>query len=226
MGEEKNGAKGTVDNGTAQSIDVGTKNGTKNGNNNGQDDKAQNSGSSVIDTGLSTEQVNKMIAKEKENARVAAYKELGIDPGDKKAVDMVKALIDSQKTDDQKIAEKKLEEAAKAREAEDRILKAEIKAEAMVVGIKREFVDDMVTLVMSKMAADSSVKTLLSEYKKKYPTWFEDSTKDVGNVGKRGTGSAIKGQSGSKKSGDDNKGMGQRLAARRKVSVPKKSFWG
>lgn len=176
-------------------------------------------------------QVNRMMTREKNQGRAAVYKELGIDPNDAKAVAMVKALVASQKTDEQKVAEQKAESDAKAREAEERVAKAEIKAEAMVLGIKREFVEDMVALVMSKKADDSDIKTLLGEYKKKYPTWFDgndddNDDKSKGKVGQKGTGSSIKSNNGGKK---DNKtggeSMGQRLAARRKASTPKKLFW-
>lgn len=184
------------------------------------------------------DQVSRMMTKEKRQGMAAVYKELGIDPKDTKAVAMVKALVASQKTDEQKAAEQQAENDAKAREAEERVAKAEIKAEAMVLGIKREFVEDMVALVMSKKTDDSNIKTLLGEYKKKYPTWFEDGSDEddddgkskggKGKTGQRGTGSSIKGDNSGKKgnkAGDNNQSMGQRLAARRKASTPKRSFW-
>lgn len=185
------------------------------------------------------DQVSRMMTREKRQGMAAVYKELGIDPKDTKAVAMVKALIASQKTDEQKAAEQQAENDAKAREAEERAVKAEIKAEAMVQGIKREFVDDMVALVMSKKTDDSDVKTLIGEYKKKYPAWFEDGSDDddddgkagkgaKGKTGQRGTGSSIKGDSGGKKGGKagEPQSMGQRLAAQRRALAPKKSFWG
>lgn len=185
------------------------------------------------------DQVSRMMTREKRQGMAAVYKELGIDPKDTKAVAMVKALIASQKTDEQKAAEKQAEDAAKAKEADERVAKAEIKAEAMVLGIKREFVEDMVALVMSKKTEDSDIKTLLGEYKKKYPAWFEDGSEEddddgkagkgaKGKTGQRGTGSSIKGDNGGKKNNKagDNQSMGQRLAARRKASAPKKSYWG
>ena len=183
------------------------------------------------------DQVSRMMTREKRQGMAAVYKELGIDPKDTKAVAMVKALIASQKTDEQKAAEKQAEDAAKAREADERVAKAEIKAEAMVQGIKREFVEDMVALVMSKKTDDSDIKTLIGEYKKKYPAWFEDGSDDdddgkagkgaKGKTGQRGTGSSIKGDSGGKKGGKagELQSMGQRLAAQRRASAPKKSFW-
>lgn len=209
--------------------DQDTEVGTGKGGSDGDD-----AGSGKKEKTFTQDQVSRMMTREKRQGMAAVYKELGIDPKDTKAVAMVKAMIASQKSDEQKAAEQKAEDDAKAREADERVAKAEIKAEAMVLGIKREFVDDMVALVMAKRTEDSDIKTLLGEYKKKYPMWFEDGSGEddddkagKGKVGKRGTGSAIKGDSGGKKNNKAGEGqsMGQRLAARRKASVPKKSYW-
>ena len=80
------------------------------------------------------EQVNEMIASEKKQGKTAALKELGIDPNDTKMVAMMKAFIESQKTDEQKEVETQLAEAAKLAEANQRVLIAEAKAEAMQLG--------------------------------------------------------------------------------------------
>lgn len=229
--ENTNGAEGIVEENEDienQSNQGGT--GSNDSNNASGDDSTD---SSKKEKTFTQSQVSRMMTKEKRQGVASVYKELGIDPKDTKAINMVKALIASQKSDEQKAAEKQAEENAKALEAEERVLKAEIKAESMVLGIKREFVEDMVALVMSKKTDDSDIKTLLGEYKKKYHTWFEDSSDgdDSDNkkkAGQRGTGSSIKGDNGGKKGnkdGDNNQSMGQRLAARRKAAVPKKSFW-
>lgn len=171
-------------------------------------------------------QVSRMMAKEKRQGAASVYRELGIDPRDAKAVAMVKALIASQKTDDQKEAEKRAAEDEKERETERRVLVAETKAEAMVLGIKREFVDDMVALVMSKLTEDSDVKTLLGEYKKKYPAWFNDADGDDDAAGKRGTGTSIKSESFGKSGSNRDSGIGARLAAQRKAVSSKRTYWG
>lgn len=233
----KENTKGAV-NTEEENEDVDDQNNQGGAGNNGGGAGGDNGDGGKKEKTFTQGQVSQMMTREKNQGRAAVYKELGIDPKDTKAVAMVKALIASQKTDEQKAAEQQAENDAKARETEERVAKAEIKAEAMVLGIKREFVDDMVALVMSKKTDDSDIKTLLGEYKKKYPTWFEDSSEEddddgkagkgkKGKTGQRGTGSSIKGDNGGKK-GDkagDNQSMGQRLAARRKASAPKKSFW-
>ena len=179
------------------------------------------------------DQVTKMMTREKNQGRNAAYKELGIDPKDKKMVNMFKAFIESQKTDDQKAAEKESENQTKINEAEQRALVAEAKAEAMMLGVKSQYVDDVVTLALSKMTDDSDLKTIIGEFKTKYQVWFGESeeddkdSKDSGKdkTGKKGTGSTVKSDK-DKKGKEEEKGIGARLAAQRKSSNKKSSYWG
>lgn len=178
------------------------------------------------------DQVNRMMTREKNQGRNAALKELGIDPKDTKAIAMVKALIDSQKTDEQKAAEKESENQTKMNEAEQRAQVAEAKAEAMMLGVKTQYVDDVVTLALAKMTEDSDLKTIIGEFKTKYPVWFGESSdeddknkdKGKGKTGQRGTGSSVKNSDKEKKG--EEKGLGARLAAQRKSGGKKSSYWG
>ena len=198
----------------------------KSGKDKGGDDKGK-SGKT-----FTQEQVNKMMTREKNQGRNAALRELGIDPKDSKAIAMVKALIDSQKTDEQKAAEKDTENQTKMNEAEQRAQIAEAKAEAMMLGVKTQYVDDVVTLALAKMTEDSDLKTIIGEFKTKYPVWFgesEDDDKDgkdngKGKTGQKGTGSSIKASKEDK--GKEEKSLGARLAAQRRGTGKKFSYWG
>lgn len=176
------------------------------------------------------EQVNKMMTREKNQGRNAALRELGIDPKDSKMVEMVKALIDSQKTDEQKAAEKDAENQTRINEAEQRVQVAEAKAEAMMLGVKTQYVEDVVTLALAKMTEDSDLKTIIGEFKTKYPAWFGESEEDSkGNkeeskTGQKGTGSSVKISKGEK--GKEGKSLGARLAAQRRGTGKKSSYWG
>lgn len=175
-------------------------------------------------------QVNKMMTREKNQGRNAVYKELGIDPKDTKTVSMFKAFVESQKTDEQKAVEKESEDQAKLNEAEQRALFAEAKAEAMMLGVKSQYVDDVVTLALAKMTEDSDLKTIIGEFKTKYSVWFGESDDDEKDnkgkekTGQKGTGSSIKTSEKGKK-GEESKGLGARLAAQRKTSNKKSSYW-
>ena len=181
------------------------------------------------------DQVTKMMTREKNQGRNAAYKELGIDPKDTKMVNMFKAFIESQKTDDQKAAEKESENQTKLNEAEQRAIVAEAKAEAMMLGVKPQHVDDIVTLALAKVTEDSDLKTIIGEFKTKYPVWFGESEEDKNDnkaknkngkekVGQKGTGSSVKSEKG--KEDKETKGLGARLAAQRKTGNKKSSYWG
>lgn len=200
----------------------------KSGKDKGGDDKGGKSGKT-----FTQEQVNKMMTREKNQGRSAALKELGIDPKDSKMVAMVKALIESQKTDEQKAAEKDAENQTKMNEAEQRAQIAEAKAEAMMLGVKTQYVDDVVTLALAKMTEDSDLKTIIGEFKTKYPVWFGESEDDdkggkdkgKGKTGQKGTGSSVKTSKEDKGKGEE-KGLGARLAAQRRGTGKKSSYWG
>lgn len=200
----------------------------KSGKDKGGDDKGGKSGKT-----FTQEQVNKMMTREKNQGRSAALKELGIDPKDSKMVAMVKALIASQKTDEQKAAEKDAENQTKMNEAEQRAQVAEAKAEAMMLGVKTQYVDDVVTLALAKMTEDSDLKTIIGEFKTKYPVWFGESEDDdkggkdkgKGKTGQKGTGSSVKTSKEDKGKGEE-KSLGARLAAQRRGTGKKSSYWG
>ena len=195
----------------------------KSGKDEGGDDKGK-SGKT-----FTQEQVSRMMTREKNQGRSAALKELGIDPKDSKMVAMVKALIESQKTDEQKAAEKDAENQTKMNEAEQRAQIAEAKAEAMMLGVKTQYVDDVVTLSLAKMTEDSDLKTIIGEFKTKYPVWFgesdDDKDKNKGKTGQKGTGSSVKTSKEDKGKGEE-KGLGARLAAQRRGTGKKSSYWG
>lgn len=178
------------------------------------------------------DQVSRMMTREKNQGRNAVYKELGIDPKDTKMVNMFKAFVASQKSDEQKAEEQEAESQSKVAEAERRAQIAEAKAEAMMLGVKPQYADDAVTLVLSKTSDDVDVKTVLSELKTKYPVWFgvasensEDDKDGKKKVGQKGTGASVKSEN-KNRSSDGTKGIGARLAAQRKSGTKKSSYWG
>lgn len=171
------------------------------------------------------DEVTRMMTREKKQGRNAVLRELGIDPKDTKTISLLQSVMKSksgsQPEDDGRMAE-----------LEHRTLVAEAKAEAMQQGAQGEYVDDIVTLALSKAEEDSDVSTLVGEVKTKYPVWFgkqpedDDDKKGTGanKVGTKGTGSSVKSKAASKK---EEQNIGARLAAQRKArNTGKKSFWG
>lgn len=192
---------------------------------NGEENDALDSGKSGNnDSGkertFTQEEVNRMMAKEKRQGKSSVYKELGIDPNDKKSLAMIRALIDSQKDDE-------TDEATNSEidEANHRAMVAEAKAEAMMIGILPKYVEDAVSLALPKVTEEKDLKSVMRELKAKYPIWVKVDDSDPNNKGKSGTGSSL-GNSGSKGGDDKSKGIGARLAASRKANKSKKSYWG
>lgn len=170
------------------------------------------------------EQVNRIMSKEKKQGRNSILKELGINPNDEKALDNLKTLIGSQKTNEEKALEKEIANQTALQEAERRVMIAESKVEAVKEGIKSQFVDDAITLAIAKSEnGEVDIKSVLAEFKVKYPMWFEDSNSDENpKAGQKGTGSSI----GADKKNNNSQGIGKRLAAQRKTrNDVKKTYW-
>lgn len=202
--------------------------GANNDNNNGGAG-TDNSGNGSGEKTFTQAEVNKMMAKEKHQGVNSVYNELGIKPGDKKALAAVKEYLASQKSEEQKALEAEAAKAQEVADAEQRATMAEAKAEAMMLGVQSQFVDDAVTLALAKVAAEdgTDIKTALGELKTKYPVWFgttgEEDKDDKSKVGQKGTGSSVK--SSDKDKGNDGKSLGARLAAKKK-GTGKSTYWG
>ena len=172
-------------------------------------------------------QVSAMMAKEKKQGKAAAYAELGIDPTDTKTISMFKAFMEAQKTDEQKAAEQASKQAALVADAERRAMMAEAKAEALQAGVKSDYVDDCITVAISKVNDSTTLADALKELKTKYPIWFGSDDSANGTTGQKGTGTSIS-KMGSTAGGANNKGgLAAKLAAAKKSNSTdkKSSFW-
>lgn len=216
--EDGDGAEG-VDNGQNTDNHDDDNNGTNASNT--DDSKDKNKGGKLF----TQKEVNRFTAREKEQGRNSVYKALGLDPKDKKTIEAVKSFIESQKTEEQKNAEREAENNTKLLELEQRAMLAEAKAEVMALGVKGQFVDDAVTLALAKVNDDNDLKTVISSFKDKYPIWFKPSEDDKGSVGQRGTGSSIN-NSKETNDGKHKNGLGARLATQRRGNHKKSSYWG
>lgn len=198
---------------------------------------------------FSQAQVNHMMANEKKQGRAAAFNEMGINPNDPNAMQMMnmfKAFVSSMKTDEQKAQEQTVAQQIALAESQSKLQRAELKAEALQLGANPEFVDDIVTIAVSKMDDKTDAKTVIGELKTKYSIWFTPASEDNnddgkgkgqkqqnnnqqqnnnGGTGQNGTGTSV--GNGGKKAGTDKgtTGLGARLAAQRNQATQKKSFW-
>lgn len=172
---------------------------------------------------FSQEDVNSMMAKEKRQGRSSVFNELGIDPNDADTINLVKQLVSARTSTEQVEAANDAE--ARILEAEQRAVVAEMKAEVMTMGAGPQYVDDVVTLALSRLDADENadLKTVIGEIKSKYPALFSLGSSQGGS-GDTGTGSPAPESKGKKDEGGEV-GLGRRLAMSRRNAAPKKSFW-
>lgn len=172
-------------------------------------------------------QVTRMMAREKRQGREAALREIGIDPKDNEAVNAVKEYLESLKTPEQQVAERAVAENNELQQAKQRAMLAEARAEAMMSGIKPQYVEDAVTLALTKgHDEDGELKTVFAEFKDKYKMWFEETEEEKqekANAGHRGTGTPV---SVTGKNGAKVESLGERLAKQKQAQRANKgSFW-
>ncbi len=206
-----------------------TKAGNDAGGDSGTDSGAGDSSSSSSNEKMFTQsQVSKMMSNEKHQGKNAALRALGIDPNNKELVNSVKSFVASQKSDEDK-----------NNEMLQQLATANALVEVMKAGVKPQYADDAVALAMSKSSrTGSSIEEAMSEYKQKYPEWFApetDSSSESAGKGEKkdeeegkakfnGTGSTPP-ASGKKQTDNKQEGIGKRLAASRKKSTRKSSYW-
>ena len=227
-GDDTNNGNGDNGNGGAQNEHG---NGSSDGNQNSSG--AGNGDGSDGGKTFTQDDVNRMMTREKKQGRNSVYNELGIDPSDTDSIELIKSIMSAKKQnvtggDDASTASRANDE--KVAELEHRAKVAEAKAEAMMLGVKPQFVDDVVTLAAAHLAEQgdgAEFKSVIGELKSKYPLWFGEDDDDKNEAGKSGTGSSINPDSGSNGSKKDE-GIGKRLAAQRKPSGNGKkfSYWG
>lgn len=188
-------------------------------------------------------QVNHMMSTEKKQGKEAALRELGIDPNDAATINMIKTFLAAQKTPEQQHQEQLNAQQIKNAELERKAMVAEAKAEALMLGADPQFIDDIVTLAVSKVTDSNDMKSVLTEMKTKYTVWFgsqqngaqgqnnqgnqNNQRQQQNQTGQNGTGSAITNQSGSG-DGKPKDSLGAQLAASRKNygGHKKTSYWG
>lgn len=169
------------------------------------------------------EDVSRMMAREKQQGRNAAFNELGIDPSDTNTMSLIKTILEAQKQQqDPPVAP-----SQKLLEAQHRADIAEAKAEAMMLGASPQYVDDIVTLATAKLdvAGETDFKSVLESLKTKYPVWFGVKDDDSNKPGHKGTGSSLPSYSGNNKNGSGEMSLGQRLAAAKHPKKSAKSYW-
>ena len=190
------------------------------------DSGSTDTGSGKKEKVFTQEEVNKMMAREKKQGRMALLKELGYKDEEtaKSASKSYNAWLEAQKSDEEKRKDSEEKNNEAIREAQAKAEISEAKAEALLLGCEPKYVDDVIALAVAKKTEDGDFKTIIGDLKKKYPVWFDKSSDDDDSKedekkkeGQKGTGGSVsKSKSKSGKNGDE-KSLGARLAAARRA---------
>lgn len=183
-------------------------------NNSGSDEKKneENNQNKSDEKMFTQEQVNNMMAKEKHEGKRSVLSALGFKTEEeaKSAVSLYNALVNSQKSEE----EKHKSELDKANEEKTESLKraeaAENKLACFEAGVNKDSIDDVMAIAVTKITENKDLGKVLSEMKKdnKYAAFFETEKGSDGtghNPGHMGSGSFGK-------AGDYGKNLGAAFA--------------
>ncbi len=162
-------------------------NGTENAN--GENNSAGNQNDGVAEKSQRTftqEEVSRMMTREKQQGKQSVLNALGFKSEDdaKSAFNLLKALQDSQKSEQEKAEESKNTAVQQKADAEKRAELAEAKLACVVNGVDKDSVDDVLTIALSKVTDDKNLDAVLSEMKTqaKYSSFFKsESGNGTGN---------------------------------------------
>lgn len=153
-------------------------NDTKTGNDDGEKKDQSNTGEKTF----TQSEVNQMMTREKKQGRQAVIKSLGFNTEEeaKDAMKLLNALLDSQKSDDEKNEEAKKNLEKDKSEAISRAEKAEAKLACIINGVDKDCVDDVLVIAMGKVSEDKPLEKVIEEMKKekKYASFFGNSNND------------------------------------------------
>lgn len=171
-------------------------------------------------------EVTAMMTREKKEGRKALLKQLGFktEAEAKNAIVLYNALVESQKTDEDKVKEKEQTLESEKSDAEKRAELAENKLSCVMAGVKNDSVDDVLAIALLKVTEEKNLDTVLSEMKKesRYVGFFKEEGEGDGD---NGTGSNP-GHTKDKGDDGDKKGSyGASLAKSQKPSTKKKTYF-
>lgn len=141
------------------------------------------------------DEVNAMMAKEKNDGRRAIMKELGLGEdinAAKQAMSGYNQWLASQKTPQQLQAEAIAQATSATNEANQRALRSEAKLSAMIKGVNPHVLDDVVTIAMSKVTKDKTFDVVLDEMSKNqaYASFFTNANTNTNPNGANNTNKA------------------------------------
>lgn len=162
--------------------------------------------------------LNKLLAKEKRDGKKSVLKSLGFNTEEeaKSAFDLLKALTDSQKSEEEKLKEDKEKTNKALADEKRRADEAESKLSCLTNGVGKDYIDDVLAIAKNKVDDDNSLDDVIKSMKKdkKYSVFFGSSNSGTGNPPGHGKGG-----------NDFGKNYGEEIAKRNTSKEIKKSFF-
>lgn len=197
----------------------------ENGSESGSEDSSNDEDNKSEKTFTQSE-VNRLMAKEKKEGKKSVLKSLGFNSEKEaqNAFNLLKALTDSQKSEEEKAKENEGKASKEKEDAEQRAMIAEAKLSCLTNGVNKDSIDDVLAIAMLKVSDDKELENVIKDMKKdkRYSSFFT-SNSSSGD----GTGNPP-GHSSTAKEGDKktNSEYGKRLAQSTiKTDNKKKSYF-
>lgn len=192
-------------------------------------------GSNDVENTSTQGSVTSTVATGSQQSHSSIHDKLGIDLTDddfaKKVADFIKSQAKPQSqpwSPNQPLSKNDSNETpeAEVKEVEKRAVLAETKVKLLEAGITTDYVDDALVLVNAKLVDDAKVEDVIGGLKEKFPSWFASSAKDTKQI--RGTGTSFQASKSGASNGSDAKetSIGRRLAASKRQSKSKFSYFG
>lgn len=200
--------------------------------NNQSNEPDNNSGNTQEQPTITQSQMNAIATKNKKegmrSGKKEALKELGFsdETEAKKAVALLNALMNSQKTQDEQNNEALKKAMDEKADAEKRAAAIEAKLSILTAGVNPDSVDDVLALASSKVTEDKDLDTVLKEMKKesRYASFFTQTGSNTNNNSTGGTGNPISNNNNNSTGGTGGaKNFGAQLASKYSGSQNKKS---
>jgi len=190
--------------------------GADNNVDNGQNESQSNTNGSTGNTDgkedektFTQDQVNSMMAREKNEGKRSVLKSLGFSNEEeaKKAITLFNAMMDSQKTAEEKLDEELSKKDQELSEYKNRAFEAENKLLCLENGVNKDSVDDVLAIAKCKVTDSKNLSKVLSEMKKdsKYSSFFTSAENNGTGNDPGHSGSSFVGK------GEYGKGLAERV---------------
>lgn len=189
-----------------------------NGNENKNEDQNSNAGGKTF----TQDEVNRMMTREKNQGKNSILKSLGFKTEEeaKKAMDLYNALIESQKSQDEKASDELNSKSAELEEQTRRAEEAENKLLCFQFGVNKDSIEDVLAIAMTKVNDKDDLNSVLKSMKKetKYSSFFEESNNGSGGGTGRQPGHS---NSGTVKPGEYGKSLAESNKTNNRVKESK-----